>query len=560
MRTVNQKYSLGCILLILLGTWGCETDPVVARVGSLQITQKDLRDFVTNLSPGLRSDKQGQEARKDYLQSAIDRELMWLEVRARGLDTATVVLGPLEREFRDRVGQLYLNRENLPPIHISEAEIQKRFIREGLDQERERRAWGIMTGTREEIERAMAELRSGTPFEEVAARYSITPQGVERGGDLGFINLKIARKMALPDTVFNTLPPGEISAPLPHSRGVFIIRFTEDRPVALEAHRTRIEKALKKEKLSEQRTERAEILAREFNWRMDQEGLELLLHKSRGAPLSAIDLSPEESQQPLCLFDGGQVTLEDYLDELKALGIRQGPENRAALVAAVERLLLQPVIFAAAARRAGIPEDEAVVEWQRNKRERAILMALQKAEVENFATVSEEEVTHYYETHTDLFHAEDIFRINEVLLETEEAALQVREEVEAGADFAAIAREQSLRPEARQTNGELHFHSRDKYRYPHLIPEILAAEVGQLVGPLPVMGGYSVFRLLQQDKGGRKPIEEVKTQIQGYIRRQKEQEGFQRFLNDLRQKYREQIQVFENTLSAALSDEFLATL
>ena len=248
MRTVNQKYSLGCILLILLGTWGCETDPVVARVGSLQITQKDLRDFVTNLSPGLRSDKQGQEARKDYLQSAIDRELMWLEVRARGLDTATVVLGPLEREFRDRVGQLYLNRENLPPIHISEAEIQKRFIREGLDQERERRAWGIMTGTREEIERAMAELRSGTPFEQVAASYSITPQGVERGGDLGFINLKIARKMALPDTIFHTLPPGEISAPLPHSRGFFIIRFTEDRPVALEAHRARIEKMLKKEK------------------------------------------------------------------------------------------------------------------------------------------------------------------------------------------------------------------------------------------------------------------------------------------------------------------------
>jgi len=541
---------------------------VVAEVGSARIIQRELRDFVENLPPDLRSKKEEQEAREDYLQTLIDRELMLLEAQVYGLDTT--VMKTLKDKLRTRVLAIYRAREIFPQIHVSEEEIKKRLIQKRLD--RERTTWGIATRTREEIEEVIEELESGTPFEEVALQFSIDIDSAKRGGVLGSITLPTARQIGIPDTLFLSLPTGKVSKVLSSPRGFFVVRFTDDRQLDLDAYEEmlalsypanswirsnyeQIKKTLEREKILQREEEIAEIFARKFDWRLHQEGLTLLLDKGRSATPFSIELSPEEAQTPLYLFDGGQVTLADYLDALRRVGTRRGLEDSATVVAAVEQLVLRPVLFEEAARRTGIPEAEIIVRWKEEKKEELMLNALRKAEVVDSVTVSEEEIRHYYEEHADLFRQEDSFWICEVLVGTEEEANQVRKKVEAGGDISAIARERSLRPEARQKGGVIHLHSTGKY--PGLLSAVKTAERGQLIGPLQVDGGYSVFRFLRQDKGDLRPYAEVRGQARAFVRRAKEQERFDVFMERVRQKYRNHVQVFEDRLAEALPDEFL---
>ena len=550
--------TLYCACLVLVCSWGCGEEPgalVVAEVGSTRITQTDLRAFVENLPPNLRSEKQGQEAREDYLQTVIDRELMLQEAQIRGLDTA--VVRAREDRLRTRVLAVYRAREILSQIHIGEEEIEQRFIREGLN--RERKAWGIATKTREDIETVVEELESGIPFEEVALKYSIDRSSAERGGELGFIGIYTARGMGIPDAIFHSLPVGEVSEPLPSPKGYSAVRFTAERPTDLNVYRESVVRILQREKIGEREEEVAEILARKFDWRLHRDGLRLLLQKGRGGAPASVVLSPEEAQTPLYLFDGGQVTLEDYLDALRKAGTHRGLEDSATVVAGVQHLL-RHVLFEEAARRAGIPEEETVVQWREAKRREWMLTALREAAVADAAAISEEEIRRYYDGHADLFRQQDTFWITEVLVATEDEALEVQAEIEAGADLADIARGRSLRPGGPESEGVFHLHPMDRYRYPELVPAVLAAGEDRVIGPVKVGGGYTVFRVDRRIEGAPLSYAEVRGQVEALVQRQKEQAQFEAFIQGLRRKYGDRIQVFEDRLAIALADEFLAGL
>ena len=145
-------------------------------------------------------------------------------------------------------------------------------------------------------------------------------------------------------------------------------------------------------------------------------------------------------------------------------------------------------------------------------------------------------------------------------METEQIAHQVRREIEAGSDIADIAGERSLRPGSRESGGAMHFHAIDKYRYPQLVPAVFSAEEGQLVGPVEVRGGYSVFRFLRRAEGAPQTLAEVRSQVEAFVRRRKEREQFEVFIKNLRMKYENQIEVFDKRLHEALPDDFLAAL
>ena len=87
---------------------GCGPDSVVlARVGDSEITEKELVEFVDRLPEHIRSEKQGVEADRDHLDSMIDRELLLLEARSRGLDTSAVVTQPIRNAERKRLTERY---------------------------------------------------------------------------------------------------------------------------------------------------------------------------------------------------------------------------------------------------------------------------------------------------------------------------------------------------------------------------------------------------------------------------------------------------------------------
>jgi peptidyl-prolyl cis-trans isomerase C len=80
-----------------------------------------------------------------------------------------------------------------------------------------------------------------------------------------------------------------------------------------------------------------------------------------------------------------------------------------------------------------------------------------------------------------------------ILVSTEEACLKLKQEIEAGADFAACAREHSLCPSSRQ-GGEL-----GEFGPGQMVREfdevVFSAEVGTVQGPVKTQFGYHLVEV-----------------------------------------------------------------
>ncbi len=544
-----DRIRIATLTYVLIGAFlgGCgeQASPIVVQIGERAITAEALRSYVLGLNESERSRRQGPAARRDYLQPLIDSHLMVLEAQALGLDTAATVERQLARKIRRHLVALYLKGKPVQPPLVEEADIKQRFERKGLHRKFERRTWGLMTEARPALDQAVAELAAGVPFGEVTARYSITPDAAN-GGELGWLRVESIRRMGLPDSLFYDLPLGVLSPVLPHSAGFCVVRFVEERPLSYFDFRDEILQELQEERLGEARAARAEQLAHQYDWTLHEPGWRLLLKKG---PLS---ISLAEEQTPLFEFAGGQVPLGELLDQLKSRNIN-APADSAALVQLAERVLLQPYIFAAAARHEELIDREALATVRQSLREEVVISQLRQQKVVASIAIAPEAVRRYYDEQTERFYGRDQIDVAEVLVETEEEALAVRRQIEAGAAIAAIAQQRSKRRGAQARGGVFPLEKTSD-----LVPHILAAQPGELVGPVPVHDGFSVFTIVRRQPGERMPFAQVRRQIGDQLRRAEERERFQAYIETLRRQYADRIQVDQAQLAAALPDDFLA--
>ena len=161
----------------------------------------------------------------------------------------------------------------------------------------------------------------------------------------------------------------------------------------------------------------------------------------------------------------------------------------------------------------------------------------------------------FYEEESHRFHARDRVEVAEILLPSEDEARRVRAEIEDARDIAALASERSIRPGVAEHHGMFPMD-----RLGDLVPAILKAQVGELVGPVEVRNGFSVFEVVTREKGGLKPFAQVRREIRGILRRAEERRAFQRFLEGLRERYSDRVRIDDAELAAALPDGFLADL
>ena len=167
MRYLSSRF-WGLLTLLLAGCG--EDEAIVARVGEVEIEQAEFAAFVEHLPPGLRSPKEGRAADREHLQSMIDEELMFVEARALGIDTSLAVEHQLREMVRQRLVERYRAQVILPQVEITAADVERAFAEMGFD--RERLFSRILVRTREELAAVGRDLRTGQPFEEVAARFA----------------------------------------------------------------------------------------------------------------------------------------------------------------------------------------------------------------------------------------------------------------------------------------------------------------------------------------------------------------------------------------------------
>lgn len=151
-----------------------------------------------------------------------------------------------------------------------------------------------------------------------------------------------------------------------------------------------------------------------------------------------------------------------------------------------------------------------------NARIKLLMEALLQSEAK--AAVTDEAMKKVYaEAIKDIGNEQEV-SARHILVESEDDAKKVAADLNAGGDFAAIAKERSKDPGSKEQGGDLGFFSKDQ-----MVPEFAEAafklDKGQVSDPIKSQFGWHIIRV--DDKRTKQPptFEQVKDQIGTYVQR-----------------------------------------
>ena len=170
--------------------------------------------------------------------------------------------------------------------------------------------------------------------------------------------------------------------------------------------------------------------------------------------------------------------------------------------------------------------------------------------------LSEADVRRYYESHPAVFSHEPAVWVEEVLLPSADEARKKRALLERGTPFAELAGA-SLRSDAVEKANRFHFHPLEQAVYPKLMAALEDASAGELVGPVAVEGGFSLFRILDHEEASIEPYAQARKRAEALLRREREHWHLQALLEKLREQYAAQIEIDEARLREAVPDSLL---
>jgi len=203
-----------------------------------------------------------------------------------------------------------------------------------------------------------------------------------------------------------------------------------------------------------------------------------------------------------------------------------------------EKLLIQE------AKNMGLEKDNDVLEQIEKMTEQILVQALLQREILDKVDVNDEEVSEYYEQNKDSFTEKEQIHLYNILLESEEEAQDILEQLKTGGDFIEIAKEKSTGPSAAQ-GGDLGYLSKGS-----LIPEIeeviFALEVGGLSGVVKTDFGFHILKITEKKPETVKALEEVKEDIIQTLLPTKQKEAFDNLLEELKGKV--EIEINEEAL------------
>jgi len=193
-----------------------------------------------------------------------------------------------------------------------------------------------------------------------------------------------------------------------------------------------------------------------------------------------------------------------------------------------EKLLIQET------KNMGLEEDKDVLEQIKKMTEQILVQALIEREILNKVKVNDEEVLEYYEQNKDSFTEKEQVHLYNILLETEEEAQNILEQLKAGEDFSEIAIEKSSGPSAAQ-GGDLGYVAKGT-----IIPEIeevvFALESEELSEVVKTDFGFHILKISDKKAETVKTLEEVKEGILQTLLPDKQKEAFENLLEELKGK------------------------
>ena len=225
MKTTLLVALLSSAAVLLSGCSRQEEADAVARVGGSVLTAEEFYASIPEQLLAVMSLEDQEEALKTWVKT----ELLYQQGLREGLGSDIEMRRRLHEIERELVAEEYIKRVMGEVSEVSDDDARRYFETHRSDYALQVRLAHILVRSRPEADRARSQIRSGTPFETVAANVSID-QTASMGGDLGYMR-RGDMIHELEEAAFS-LKVGEVSGVIPSSYGYHIIKVLDRHPGA----------------------------------------------------------------------------------------------------------------------------------------------------------------------------------------------------------------------------------------------------------------------------------------------------------------------------------------
>lgn len=169
-----------------------------------------------------------------------------------------------------------------------------------------------------------------------------------------------------------------------------------------------------------------------------------------------------------------------------------------------------------------------------------------KKVTEGIPDTTEAEMKEHFEQHKDEYKLAPRVQIQHILITLQsddqdeyesalERLLEIKNQIEAGADFADMASAYSDCPSGKRTGGSLGWISKGSV-IPEVEEVIFSIKVGQISGVVKTPLGLHIFKKNAEEEGTEPTFEEVADKIREFLRHVKRSNALSAYVNDLRTK------------------------
>ncbi len=187
------------------------------------------------------------------------------------------------------------------------------------------------------------------------------------------------------------------------------------------------------------------------------------------------------------------------------------------------------------ARRLGFDQTTEVRERAQRFQEQLALDELMRELAKTHAQVTQDELEDYYMAHSSAVLATEHIRAAQIVVPTAVQALEVRKQLEDGADFGKLAQKVSTDQTTKFRGGDL-----GPYRKGAAPPEIEAAILTQNPGtisePIKIAAGFALVKVTSRDPLDARSAHVARERLRQELYAEKRRKQFEEFLAALRRK------------------------
>jgi foldase protein PrsA len=234
--------------------------------------------------------------------------------------------------------------------------------------------------------------------------------------------------------------------------------------------------------------------------------------------------------------------LEDMIKNIlvaqqaKEMGIQVSTKDVKQTIRILERSFPSKADFKEALIQEGVYSEEGL---HRGIRQQMLIDSIQEKLIEDLE-ISEDEIDAYIDQNRNQFNFSRKFQLHQMIVPTEDMAVQIYENILSGEDFARLAKMYSIDSETSQQGGLIGYIEEDL-----LQPEILYAlnevSVNEVVGPLKIEDEYYLVKYSSIIEPQQIELKDIKKKVSNFLIESKRETIFNQWFDEIRDEARVKI-------------------